>query len=39
MIKVSFIAPTKLISRYGNKGDFHLTLAHLLGEVREERLS
>lgn len=30
MIKVSFISPTSLIDKYGSKGDFHLTLAHLL---------
>jgi len=35
MIKVSFIAPTKLIPKYGNQGDFHLALAHLLGPVDE----
>lgn len=35
MIKVSFIAPTTLISQYGNQGDFHLALAHLLGPVDE----
>jgi len=35
MIKISFIAPTKLIPRFGNQSDFHLTLAHLLGPVNE----
>jgi len=35
MIKVSFIAPTSLIPQYGNQGDFHLALAHLLGPVNE----
>jgi len=35
MIRISFIAPTKLISRFGNQSDFHLTLAHLLGPVNE----
>lgn len=35
MIKVSFIAPTKLISQYGNQGEFHLALAHLIGPVDE----
>jgi len=35
MIKISFIAPTSLIPQYGNQGDFHLALAHLLGPVDE----
>lgn len=35
MINVSFISPTKLIQRFGNQGDFHLALAHLLGPVNE----
>jgi len=35
MIRISFIAPTKLIPRFGNQSDFHLTLAHLLGPVNE----
>ena len=30
MIKTSYIAPTSLIELYSNRGDFHLTLAHLL---------
>ena len=29
-MKLSLIAPTTLIKRYGNQGDFHLTLGHLL---------
>ena len=33
MIKVSFISPTSLIGQYGNQGDFHLALAHLIGPV------
>ena len=36
MIKVSLIAPTKLIKEYGNKGDFHLALAHLLDDESNE---
>jgi len=35
MIKISFIAPTSLIPQYGNKGDFHLALAHLIGPIDE----
>lgn len=35
-MKISLISPTSLIKEYGNKGDFHLTLAHLLGPVDEE---
>jgi len=36
MILKSFIAPTKLIPEFGNKGDFHLALSHLLSEDPEE---
>lgn len=32
----SLIAPTKLIPKYGNQGDFHLTLSHLLDETPNE---
>lgn len=32
MIKVSFIAPTKLMHEYGSRGDFNLVLAHLLDD-------
>jgi len=35
MVKISFIAPTQLIEQFGNKGDFHLALAHLIGPVDE----
>lgn len=35
-MKVSLIAPTSLIKEYGNKGSFHLTLAHLLDEKPNE---
>ena len=35
MIRVSFIAPTSLIPKYGNQGNFHLALAHLLGPIDE----
>lgn len=30
MIKIALIAPTKLIEPYGNRGDFHLALSHLM---------
>ena len=30
MIRVAFISPTELISDYGNKGDIHLALSHLI---------
>lgn len=32
MIRKSYIAPTKLIKEFGNKGDFHLALSHLLSD-------
>ena len=32
MIKVSFISPTSLVEQYGNQGDIHLVLSHLLDE-------
>ena len=35
MIKKAFIAPTSLIQKYGNKGDFHLMLSHLIAEDPE----
>ena len=33
MIKVSFISPTSLVGQYGNQGDFHLALAHLIDSI------
>jgi len=36
MIKVSYIAPTSLIPEYGDKSDFHLTLAHLLDDTEND---
>ena len=35
-MQISLIAPTNLIEEYGNQGDFHLTLAHLLDDEENE---
>lgn len=35
MIRKSFIAPTALIPEFGNQGDFHLALSHLLPHPSE----